>query len=178
MCHCSCTAMSLHPPSFNIVRCSFCLTMLCYLMIFCLLLFIIFTDLSLYLWQVAACVDVNVSTWLMLLCPNNNKVSFSAYPYWLHCGDIFLIMSFLPCSHTCFVPLQFCLIVSLCSTSTCLDCCITVGMLMWVFFIISFLSASISLECLCLCSLASWSMNSLNLYSACGQMAFDISFQR
>ena len=90
-----------HPPSCIIARHGFCLTASCYLMIMCLQLFIPVTDLSLFLclcvhvsyctdtvfatvtwwqfylrwWQILWGSDINMSIWLMLLHPNNNKVS-------------------------------------------------------------------------------------------------------
>ena len=91
-----CTILSLHSP-YNITRHGFCLTMLCLSDNYVFWFFMLVTDLSLYLlvfvcvsycaitvaclqfylrwWQVIGCVDMPMSTWLMLWCPNNNKDS-------------------------------------------------------------------------------------------------------
>ena len=54
LCPCTYNTKSLHPPSCSIVRYDFCLTILCYLLIFSLSSFALFTDLLLCLFKSAA----------------------------------------------------------------------------------------------------------------------------
>ena len=131
-----------------------------YLMILCLWLFTLVTDLSLCLlllicvshctatvmclqfylrWcQVVKIVNINMSTSLMLSCPNYKRISqVPAYLHWSCCSKSFLIMCLLY-SHLSFIVcvlLPFCLVVSLCSKFMCLGGCIV-----WAFVIVSFLS--------------------------------------
>ena len=56
--------ISLHLPSHNIARCGICLTVLCSLILFCLCLFILVTDLLLFL---CFCVNINYCTATFLL---------------------------------------------------------------------------------------------------------------
>ena len=89
--------ISLHPSPYNIARCGFAWNMLCYLLMLCLWLFVLVTDMSLCLCLVFPLATIvlllhgdifvlgevrYMQCWcehvcLMLLCPNNNKVFLS-----------------------------------------------------------------------------------------------------
>ena len=128
----SCTIISLHP-SYNIARYGFCSTVGClsgwpvslhadtwqcinyFHCVNCSTATVMYWPPYLRWW----CVNVNVPTRLMVLCPNNNKVSLvsclSILIFWLW---KFLIM-YLLYSHVSFILLPFCMIFSLCFTLMC-----------------------------------------------------------
>ena len=185
------TITSLYPPSFKIARCGFCLTTfslsddpaslftlvndmsLCLLPFICVIYctaIVMYWQFHLKSWQVVECVDVNLFTWLMLLCSNNNSPWFPTYPSWSCHGKSFLII-FLLFSDASFILLSFCLLVSPCSMFICLG-----GWIMHIFTIMSFLSVSISLHSSCLCSWAKQPTSSIYLPSVFWYLFSDVIF--
>ena len=80
--------ISLHPPSSNVVKCSFCIPVLClsddtvsdylwmsliYSCVYLCKLCQVLIDLS-YVMTGKICVDINMSVWWMSSCPDKNKV--------------------------------------------------------------------------------------------------------